>query len=466
MKRALVRIAALSALLVSALLVAPTRGQGPPEEKGAGGEKPAAKPDPAVVAKLIAQLSSDDFLARDTASQRLAELDEVPDALRQAARDADLEVSRRARAAIAAITARVEERAFQAILRDLHKVELDRLVRRMVKDKKLAGGQEWKVLQAVVKAVKAEAEKTAGRRFEVPAFDLGAMRHLLFDGETNNPVSVSGAALLSAGATPYITSVTNSLVIVDGDFTGATGIDNSLLIVRGNVGRVTGVTNSIILATGHWEGATVCQGSFAQVDNQRVRFTGSSDSVLINTLIRTTGDTNSGTINTDKGPLRLLKFSPRPTDAQLAWSEAVDGLAVAVAPAEQKGRFLIRWKNVGTDAVQLPWARLNADLIEKTRDDLLGHVSLRGADGKTAPARQYPPPQRAGYPFRAFVLGPGQTLDETIDLWAYVEKPAAGGKYRLSIGLDIDKGRRVLGFEARTWSGKIESKPVEVVVGD
>jgi hypothetical protein len=447
-------------------MLASTSGQERSKEGGAGGEKPAAKADPATIARLIAQLGDNEFKKREEASRRLAELDEVPGALRRAAEGTDPEVARRARAAITIITDRAEERALRAILRDLHQVELDRLVRRMVTDKKFAGEKEWTIIQAVAKAVTAEASKAAGRRLPVPDFDVKSMPRLLLNAETKNPVSVRRSTVLSAGATPYITSVSNSLVIVDGDFTGATGIDNSLLIVRGNVGHVTGVRDSIILATGYWEGATCCDGSFAQVNNHLIRFTTARDSVLINTVIRTTGRTNSRTVTTDKGPLRLVKFSPRPSDARLAWGQEVDNLAVALAPIGADGQILIRWKNVGTDAFQLPWVRLNSRPIDGGRDDLLGHVILKGPDGKLAPARQPPAPgggTRRREP--CVILGPGRTHEELINLWSYVEKPAAGGAYQLSVELVIAGWRRGLEPGMKTWSGKIRSKAIDVPLG-
>ncbi len=461
-----VRAGVLSALLAGALLIAPAGGQERARQESGGREKPAAKADAAVVARLIAQLGAADFAAREKASRELAELDEVPDALRRAAKDGDAEVARRARAAITAITDRAEERALRALLRDLHRVELDRLVRRMVTNKKSAGEKEWKVIQAIAKAVTAGANKCAGRPVPVPDFNVSTMPRLLLDADTKNPVSVRGAVVLSAGATPYITGVSHSLVIVDGDFTGATGIDNSLLIVRGNVGRVTGVSNSIILATGNWEGATTCDGSLVQVSNYLIRFTGSRDSVLLNTLVRTTGRTDSRTVPTDKGPLRLVKFSPRPPDARLAWSEEVDGLTVALAPAGADGQFLVRWKNVGPDAVQLPWARYNPRRMDRDRDDLLGHVFLKGPDGKLARAQPSVP---RGTPLgreRCVILGPGHTHEEVINLWSYVEKPAAGGKYQLSIELDVPRGRRGLEPQMKTWSGKVRSKALEVSLGE
>lgn len=467
MKRSRIRIGALLTLLASVLTIASGSGQGSSKEKAAGEKQSAVKADPAVIAKLIGQLASDDYQTREKASRRLAELDGVPDALRRAAHDSDREVARRAQAAITIITNRVEERAFQAMLRDLNKVELDRFVRRMVTDKDFAGEKQWKIIQVLAKAVTAEANKSAGRPYKVPDFAVDKMPHVLVSAGSNNRAAGNRSVVLSAGTLPRITSISNSLVIVDGDCAGATGIDNSLLIVRGNVGRVTAVQNSILLATGNWVGATVCNDSFVQVNNYQIRFTGSKDSVLINTMVYTTGNTNSRVLKTDKGPLQLVKFSPRPTDAQLVWSEEVESLKVAVTPLDANGQCLIRWKNVGKEALQLPWTRFHFNILDSHFDDLLGHVFLKGPDGKLAPAREYPAPRRVRRPLldESVVLGPGRTHEETIDLWSYVEKPAAGGNYQLSIELDVPAGRRGREWKVESWASKIQSKPVKVTLG-
>jgi hypothetical protein len=420
------------------------------------------------VAQLIAELGSSSFKTREAASRQLALLDEVPEALRKAVADGDLEVSRRARLAVAAISARAAEREFRALARELNKVELDRLVRLLATEEKLAGEPQWQFLRAVAKAVAHEADRLGERHFDVPAFDVPAMARLHFNDQAREPVTVVHASVvLSAGPTPAITAVRNSLVLVDGDFAGATGVENSLLIVRGNVGRVTVVKNSIILATGNWEGATGCEGSFVQVNNQRIRFTTSRDSVLLKTELKTTGPTNSRVLNAERGPLQLLKFSPRKPDDQLAWGQPVNNLAVAVTPDGQKDRFLIRWKNVGQDALELPHIRFHSHTLDRYRDDLLGHVFLKGSDGRTIPARKYPAPRADGPPFlrHGFVLGPGQSHEEVIDLWTYVERPAAGGRYQLSIELDIPKGRRGMQPEVRTWTGTVRSSMLEVTVG-
>ena len=321
------------------------------------------------------------------ASQELAKLDEVPDALSPGRQDADQEVARRAMAAIVIITVRVDEREFQAMVRDLNKVELDRFVRRMVTDANFAGDRQWQIIQAIAAAVTREANKLAERQLNVPNFDVKTMQRLLLNNELRNLVSVRNAVILSAGSTPRTTSIANSIVIIDGDFGGATGLDNSLLIVRGNVGRCTSIRNSIILATGVFDGATGCDQCFLQVDNHRLRFTSSNNCVFLNSLVKTTGPTAVPVLNADRGPLQLLKFTPRKTDAQLAWGKEVNNLTVAITPAEQKDKFLLRWKNVGADAMELSWIRLKSNPIHKDRDDLWNHVFLKGPDGKMVAAR-------------------------------------------------------------------------------
>jgi hypothetical protein len=466
MQRFLTQVGLLLPALALALMTARTDAQDLPKDKGTGAEKPAAKADPAVIAKLIEQLASTDSETREKASEQLAALDEVPDALRKAANSPDAEVARRARMAIAAVTARLDEKAFQAMLRDLHKVELDRLVRGIVAGEKVAGEKQWDVLQAIARAVTQQATKLSGRQFGVTDFDVRTMRRLLLKAEAKNPVAVAEALILSDGPTPYITAVSSSVVIVDGDFTGATSLNNSLLIVRGNVGRVTSVTGSIIIATGNFEGATRFDNSFLQVNNDRIRFTGSRDSVLIRTMVKTTGPTTSRVLDADKGPLELLRFSPRKADHELVWGKEFDSLAVAITPTDRKDQFLIRWKNVGKDVMQLPLARLNGDRVAKN-GELLSRLILKGPDGKLVPAREFPaaPAGAALLLRRAVILGPGKTHEEVVDLWTYVDRPAAQGRYQLSVELDIPAGFKGLDWEVRSWSGKVQSNVLDITLG-
>lgn len=430
-------------------------------------EEPAAKVDPGVIAKLVQQLGSAIFSKRDKASQELAKLDEVPAILRDAANSADPEVASRAQIAVAAITARVEEREFQAMVRDLHKVELDCFVRRIVTDEKFRGDKQWAVIDAIVKAVTNQANKVGGRKF-TPDFDVKAMRRLLL-AENKSPVVFEGSRetlILSAG--PARTGMTNSIVIVDGDLGGVTEVSNCLLIVHGNVGHCTGIHNCIVLATGNFEGATVCRNSFLQVNNHQIRFTELDSSVLINTLVKATRSTNSQIVKADKGPLQLLKFSPRKTDDQLSWGKEVGDLSVAIFPANQKDKYTIRWKNIGKELLQIPWVRLNSHPIHADRDDLLEHVFLKGADGKLVPGRPKPAARDRG-PFqirdRTVILAPGRTHEETVELSSYFASPTPEGKYQLWIENDIPDGRRGQEWDVKLWSGKIQSNVLDVTLG-
>lgn len=82
---------------------------------GAADEKPAVKVDPAVVRKLVEELASDDFATRDRATQELSNLEEAPEALREATKSNDLEVRKRAQTAVDVITARAEDKVFKAL---------------------------------------------------------------------------------------------------------------------------------------------------------------------------------------------------------------------------------------------------------------------------------------------------------------------------------------------------------------
>ena len=72
----------------------------------------AEKPDAARIAKLIAQLGSDDFDDREKASADLAAIGEPAlDALRQAVKSTDEEVHRRAATLVGGIEKRLESEA-------------------------------------------------------------------------------------------------------------------------------------------------------------------------------------------------------------------------------------------------------------------------------------------------------------------------------------------------------------------
>jgi hypothetical protein len=287
-------------------------------------EKTGPKPDPVAVRKLVEQLQSDDFQTREKATHELSKLEEVPDELRRATNSDDLEVRRRAQSAVAAITARAEGNAFQALAADLQKVEVDRFVRQMVTEVDFADDKHWEFVQKLTRALTARASTLGGRKFEVTDLDMKslAQQTTLVQGEygfkgkrilLRDPkaamTSVIGCVILSTVPTPRVTHLQDSIVIVDGGFTGATTVKGCLLIVLGDVGRMTSVQKSIILATGAFPGATVSEDSFFQVRNQQLRFTRSHNNVYVKSTPEFAGnDINGRVLETEHGPLQMLRF--------------------------------------------------------------------------------------------------------------------------------------------------------------
>jgi len=130
--------------------------------------------------------------------------------------------------------------------------------------------------------------------------------------------------------------------------------------------------------------------------------------------------------------------------------------------------FLIRWKNVGKETLELRAVRFHNDILGRN-DDLLNHVLVKDADGKSLPARELKKFPGAGPRIRpaTIILEPGKTYDETIELPAYVARPAQKGQYQLAIEFEVDhlladtpsqKG-------AIYWKGKVRSGELEISYG-
>ncbi len=155
----------------------------------------------------------------------------------------------------------------------------------------------------------------------------------------------------------------------------------------------------------------------------------------------------------------------QPKPDPVVWGKEVNGLAVSLSPAKDNaGKFVLRWKNVGKETLELPWVRFGSDGVYKNLDDLHHHVFLKGPDGTLAPAREYKFPIIGGPPYRprTVILEPGKIHQETIDLWAYVDRPAKEGTYELHIEMEIKSSFAPSQKDARYWTGKIQSNTIEV----
>jgi hypothetical protein len=165
------------------------------------------------------------------------------------------------------------------------------------------------------------------------------------------------------------------------------------------------------------------------------------------------------------GALPVRGDEPDKNADKVDWGKEVNGLAVSIAPAQDgKGQFVIRWKNVGKETLELQWVRFGSDKIYTYLDDLLDHVTLKKADGDALPARKYQHPIIGGPPYRprTVILDPDKTHQETIDLGTYVEKPGDEGPYQLWIDLDIRSAYAPSAKGATYWTGKIRSNVLEV----
>jgi hypothetical protein len=150
---------------------------------------------------------------------------------------------------------------------------------------------------------------------------------------------------------------------------------------------------------------------------------------------------------------------------KLAWGKPVNGLAVSISPAgDGQGPFVVRWKNVGKEALEVPWVRFGSDRAYKDRDDLWHHVFLKTPDGTLVPARKYRFPIIGGPPYRprTVTLEPGKAHQETIDLWTYVNRPVKEGRYQLWIEPDMRESYAPSRKGVRYWTGKIRSNVLEV----
>ena len=420
------------------------------------------------IRKLVDQLGADQFRLREAATKRLSELADVPPALRAAMKSDNVEARRRAILVVSRISKRMAEKNFRDAAAELHKFELDDLVHRLVTDEKSRTAKNWQLIESVVKAVTRRArdldENWGEDRFPVPDFDLKSMpiadlskwesdlkgKIVLFDNPIRLRTSINNCLVLCSGAMPYTTALSNSIVIADGDICGATIVRNCLLITRGNFGGAN-TQGSIILASGLSGRSAGFDDSFLQAANKTIRFTTSKQSAFVKTEFKTTGPSTSRTIDVDNGPLQLLKFSPRKGFDQMTWSKEVDGLVLAIDADTWKDRILIRLKNIGKVRLDVP--------------NMPIELRLKGSDGKVVNSRRdvSSTPPRIGP--RSAVLDPDQTYESTLYLWNFLEKPAANGKYQLTIVSDQRRNQQFPATGARLWTSVIESKPLEIMVG-
>jgi hypothetical protein len=123
----------LPSLLAACLLAALCAGRWAPP--GRGGESAPSEPD---AARLVRDLGSDDFKAREAAARKLLEYEAPPPALRAALKSGDPEVARRAGRIIREITRREENAALGRLTDLARRGEVDRFIELLARRPKWA----------------------------------------------------------------------------------------------------------------------------------------------------------------------------------------------------------------------------------------------------------------------------------------------------------------------------------------
>jgi hypothetical protein len=249
-------------LLLAALLAAVVSA-------GAGNAQPgAAKETPdKEIARLIEQLGSKEFRAREQATRRLKELDEALPALRRAVKSSDLEMRRRAEGIIAVIEARLAERFIKEAVARVNEEGLDLFIDRMVLGKGYATDARWK---ASVELARALAKKAARAGAQVPSAleqDFLRLPVVTSWNAQNNPASrallkgvddrlnaVHGCLLLSSGSLEDINSTDRSILFVNGDIKSLNSTTDSVIFCNGTIKSFNYTKNCLIFCNGTVEG--------------------------------------------------------------------------------------------------------------------------------------------------------------------------------------------------------------------
>jgi hypothetical protein len=302
----------------------------------AGDEPPPGKGGDDEIDRLIRQLGSDDFDAREEATRRLADRDDALTKLREAAKSADGETKQRAEKLVAAITRRLEEKAFPGLVAEVNKGGLDRFIDQMATRKGFATPERWELAYQLARAAAARASKLGGKEFRAPELDLSKMavlaasppagpsdaKVLLEGGDRGDGETVAGCLLISGGPlAEQIVAVQGSVVFVNGDIKGCGSVSESVVVCNGEIGYVNEVRNSVLVATGGFAGSTGADGCFFDVRSVGGH-TRSRDNVYVNLKeVAAKRSERNQFIPTEEGPLRMFKF----------FDPASMGLAVSAA---------------------------------------------------------------------------------------------------------------------------------------
>jgi hypothetical protein len=256
--------------------------------------------------KLIEQLGSDRFEAREEASRKLLALGEASlPALEKARRAADAEVRRRADRLAAVIGRLRQERLVRRLVADVNKGGIDQFIDHMVMRPGLATEQRWRQAEVLARAITLRASELAGRPFPAPR----TRSRSLLQGRDGNGTSMRDCLCVCQGSIQYVTGLTNVILFINGDMKGCISVDNCVILCNGSIDRVASARNSVLVATGDFASPTDADNTFFQVKTlgEHAR---SHDNVYLNhwAVLATVSRNNNQFIRTERGPLQLFSF--------------------------------------------------------------------------------------------------------------------------------------------------------------
>jgi hypothetical protein len=272
--------------------------------QGTTAPKAATVPGPEID-KLIEQLGSDQFKAREEAGRKLLALGEAAlPALEKARRAGDVEVRRRADRLAAAINRLREERLLRRLVAEVNKGGIDQFIEHMVMRPKFATEQRWLQAEELARAITLRASELAGRPFRAPR----TRSRSLLRGLDGKVTPMRDCLCVSQGSVQYVAGLTNVILFVNGDMKDCTGVNNCVILCNGSISGTTSVSNSVLIATGDFAGSTFAENTFFQV-KRLGQHTLSHDNVYLNhwaVLAYEKG--NNQFIRAERGPLELFSF--------------------------------------------------------------------------------------------------------------------------------------------------------------
>ena len=273
-----------SCVLFAALLAARASAGQPAPQPTTGG-----KASEATIARLIGELGSKDFKARDRATRRLKEINAALPALRKALHaPGSEEVRRRAESVIAVIEARLAEIFIREAVARVNEEGLDLFIDRMVLQNGYANDARWKAALELTRALTRRAARagaslpnfTAQDFLKLPVVkgadvQFGRPSRMVCEGADKLFGALHNCLLLSSGALEGINSTNQSILFVNGDIKSLNSTTNSIIICNGTIKNMNYTKGCLIYCNGVIESMNYTEGNavFVRGELRRLNFT-------------------------------------------------------------------------------------------------------------------------------------------------------------------------------------------------